>query len=194
MENLMDKTIDKKTDPTEEVEETQVYYKEMSPAQMVARRFFRSQLSLVGVIMLVALFVFSFAGPPVMHMLGYEWYETDTDRTPTMKRVGYWIEGVGPDGETISVYQYIEEEVGINSYAPMSPSHPLGTDEKGLDVFIRLMYGGRISLTLGFVVVILETLIGIVMGGLAGYFGGKPTSSSCVWWIFSTVFPHFPSF
>ena len=55
----------------------------------------------------------------------------------------------------------------------MSSSHPLGTDEKGLDVFIRLMYGGRISLTLGFVVVILETLLGVLMGGISGYFGGK---------------------
>ena len=42
-----------------------------------------------------------------------------------------------------------------------------------MDIFIRLMYGGRISLTLGFVVVILETIIGIIMGGIAGYFGGK---------------------
>ena len=55
----------------------------------------------------------------------------------------------------------------------MSASHPLGTDEKGMDVFIRLMYGGRVSLTLGFIVVILETIIGIIMGGISGYFGGK---------------------
>ena len=54
----------------------------------------------------------------------------------------------------------------------MSSAHPLGTDEKGMDVLIRLMYGGRISLTLGFVVVILETILGIIMGGISGYFGG----------------------
>ena len=41
-----------------------------------------------------------------------------------------------------------------------------------MDVFVRLMYGGRVSLTLGFVVVILETLIGIILGGISGYFGG----------------------
>ena len=60
----MEETMDKKIEPTETVEEVEVRYKEMSPAQMVARRFFRSRLSLVGVIMLVALFVFAFAGPP----------------------------------------------------------------------------------------------------------------------------------
>ena len=169
----MDETKDKKIEPIEvPEEEVKVHYKEMSPTQMVLRRFFRSRLSVVGIVMLVALFVFAFAGPPVMHLFGYEWYETDTDRTPTIKRAGYWVEGVDANGNPVTAYQYIEEEVHINAYAPMSPSHPLGTDEKGMDVFIRLMYGGRISLTLGFVVVILETLIGILMGGLAGYFGG----------------------
>lgn len=40
-----------------------------------------------------------------------------------------------------------------------------------MDVFVRLMYGGRVSLTLGFLVVILQTIFGIILGGLAGYFG-----------------------
>ena len=171
----MDEIKDKELNPidaTEEVAVEEVHYKEMSPAQMVARRFFRSRLSLIGLIMLIAMFVFAFAGPPVMHALGYAWYETDTDRTPTVKRAGYWIDGVDANGNTVSTYQFIEQEVSINSYAPVSSSHLLGTDEKGMDVFIRLMYGGRISLTLGFVVIILETIIGILLGGVAGYFGG----------------------
>ena len=169
----MDEIKDKELEPIEEVEAVEeVHYKEMSPAQMVARRFFRSRLSLIGLIMLIALFVFAFAGPPVMHAMGYEWYETDTDRTPTMKRAGYWIEGKDEAGNVIKTYQFIEQEVGINAYAEPSAKHWLGTDEKGMDVFIRLLYGGRISLTLGFVVIILETIIGILLGGLAGYFGG----------------------
>ena len=53
----------------DELVQEEVYYKEMSPARMVARRFFRSRLSLVGVIMLVALFAFSFLGPPILHSL-----------------------------------------------------------------------------------------------------------------------------
>lgn len=168
----MDEKMDKELTPVEETETVEVHYKEMSPTQMVMRRFFRSRLSLVGLIMLVALFVFSFAGPPVMHLFGYQWYETDTDRTPTVKRAGYWIDGTDANGNPVTTYQYVEETVNINAYAPASSSHPLGTDEKGLDVFIRLMYGGRISLTIGFVVVILETVLGVLLGGLAGYFGG----------------------
>jgi len=174
--------IKNKIDPTdasennEEIVETKVYYKEMSPMMMVMRRFFRSSLSMVGVIMLVALFVFSFLGPVVLGWCGYEWGETDNDYTPTVKRATITLAGItttDAEGNEYEIVQFVEQTVGINSYAPLSPSHPLGTDEKGMDVLIRLMYGGRVSLTLGFVVVILETLIGVLMGGISGYFGGK---------------------
>jgi len=60
----------------------------------------------------------------------------------------------------------------IDMYAPASSEHILGTDGDGFDVMSRIMYGGRISLMVGFVVVFLETFLGVVMGGLAGYYGG----------------------
>ena len=60
----------------------------------------------------------------------------------------------------------------IDIYAPPSAAHPLGTDSNGMDVLTRLMYGGRISLMVGFVVVMIELLIGVVIGGVSGYFGG----------------------
>ena len=47
----------------------------------------------------------------------------------------------------------------------------MGTDGKGRDVLTRTFWGGRISMTLGFVVILLEGIIGIVLGGIAGYFG-----------------------
>ena len=164
------------TDVSENVEEVEVYYKEMSPMMMVMRRFFRSRLSVVGVVLLLALFVFSFVGPPVLHALGYQWSETETDHTPTVKRATTTLEGItttDAEGNVYEIVQFVEDTVGVNYYASSSASHPLGTDEKGMDVFIRLMYGGRVSLTLGFVVVILETILGIIMGGISGYFGGK---------------------
>lgn len=60
----------------------------------------------------------------------------------------------------------------IDMYAPPSASHVLGTDQNGMDVLTRLMYGGRVSLLVGFVVVLIETLLGVLVGGAAGYFGG----------------------
>ena len=60
----------------------------------------------------------------------------------------------------------------IDMYAPASREHILGTDGDGFDVMSRIMYGGRVSLLVGFVVVFLETFLGVIMGGLAGYYGG----------------------
>ena len=49
----------------------------------------------------------------------------------------------------------------------------LGTDELGRDIFTRLLNGGRMSMTIGAVAVIISTTIGIIVGSLSGYFGGK---------------------
>ena len=59
----------------------------------------------------------------------------------------------------------------INVYESPSRTHLLGTDGNGMDILTRLMYGGRISLMIGFIVVILETILGVILGGIAGYFG-----------------------
>ncbi len=59
----------------------------------------------------------------------------------------------------------------IDIYAGPSAEHWFGTDGDGMDILARMMYGGRISLMIGFVVVILETIIGVIMGGMAGFFG-----------------------
>ncbi len=59
----------------------------------------------------------------------------------------------------------------IDIYASPSAEHWFGTDGDGMDILARMMYGGRISLMIGFVVVFLETLIGVILGGLAGFFG-----------------------
>lgn len=59
----------------------------------------------------------------------------------------------------------------IDRFGSPSRHHLLGTDGDGFDVLSRIMYGGRISLLVGFVVVFLEIILGVIMGGLAGYYG-----------------------
>lgn len=59
----------------------------------------------------------------------------------------------------------------IDIYGKPSAEHLLGTDSNGMDVITRMMYGGRISLLIGFIVIFLETFLGVIMGGIAGYFG-----------------------
>ncbi len=60
----------------------------------------------------------------------------------------------------------------LDNKAQPSKEHWLGTDAMGLDVMTRLMYGGRISLMVGFIVIIMELLLGVLLGGLSGYYGG----------------------
>ena len=257
----------------------------MSPTRMVIRRFFKSKLSIVGLVMVLGLFIFSFIGPYVYHMLvpatdikgsGYTstvdenttwlerfktrgWqqdekdssgkleytvseYKVTTNQTITItygdsttEKFTYKMDksnnpilcdsngneldkslykitfdekgsllsitlnkkvySLTKESETnvsnaitteyksgdisVSEYKYeyvvnqiLETNKITNNLAPISAVHPLGTDNDGYDVLARLMYGGRTSLIVSFLAVFIITGIGIVAGGIAGYFGG----------------------
>jgi peptide/nickel transport system permease protein len=143
--------------------------KVLSPTATIIKRFFRSKLSVFGLVTLIILFLFSFVGP-----LFSPWGEMERDTNPAniidrtvANEMVYVIDGV----------EYSALEVPVidpptwNKLGNITKEHIMGTDDDGYDVFTRLMYGGRISLTIGFVVVILETILGVILGGLAGYFG-----------------------
>ncbi len=81
-------------------------------------------------------------------------------------------------------------DIALKLQAP-SANHWLGTDQLGRDVFSRLLYGSRISLSVGFIAVAISIGIGILVGALAGYYGGKVDA-----WLmrFVDVMLCFPSF
>ncbi|HSE84140.1 MAG TPA: ABC transporter permease [Thermodesulfobacteriota bacterium] len=60
----------------------------------------------------------------------------------------------------------------LSVLSPPSEEHLLGTDDRGRDVLSRMIHGTRISLSIGFVAVGIAVVIGIIMGALAGYYGG----------------------
>ncbi|TVQ82144.1 MAG: ABC transporter permease [Micavibrio sp.] len=61
----------------------------------------------------------------------------------------------------------------MKRFLPPSAEHWLGTDALGRDIFLRLLYGGRVSLSVGLVTALLVAVIGTVIGLLAGFYGGR---------------------
>lgn len=66
----------------------------------------------------------------------------------------------------------ISQNVKIRFQSP-NKEHILGTDQYGRDIFARIIYGGRISLSMGFAVVAIAMFFGSIIGASAGYYGGK---------------------
>lgn len=60
----------------------------------------------------------------------------------------------------------------LYSLAAPSLQHPFGTDDVGRDYFIRVLYGGRVSLLIGFLAMVMSMSIGVALGLISGYFGG----------------------
>ncbi len=112
---------------------------------------------------------------------GYDELHADEKfRPPT------WTEGSARDSETGLPLDLVGEELA-GGIAPAEVAiqvrvgepelnaasrHPLGTDESGRDVLSRMIWGGRVSLSVGILSAALLTIIGVIIGSIAGYFGG----------------------
>ncbi|HOT91212.1 MAG TPA: ABC transporter permease [Anaerolineae bacterium] len=72
----------------------------------------------------------------------------------------------------VAPYDPISYQDPYAKNSPPSAQHILGTDEIGRDVFSRLLYAARVSLAVSFVVTIASELLGAIIGGVSGYFGG----------------------
>ena len=149
----------------------------ISPMRLVLQRFFRSRLSMVGLIMMAFLLLFCFLGP-----LFIGWGETEVDaNSGAVKYTPYPVEYTDAEGNTYTAIRVDAFQQKENKYAPCfsksvnsegkTAYHLLGTDDQGYDVLVRLMYGGRISLSLSLLVVLVNTMLGVLLGGLAGFFG-----------------------
>ena len=71
-----------------------------------------------------------------------------------------------------SPYTYDGQDLTCRNALP-NAAHWFGTDKFGRDIFVRIMYGARISLSVGFAAALLNLVIGVAYGAICGYFGGK---------------------
>jgi peptide/nickel transport system permease protein len=71
----------------------------------------------------------------------------------------------------LTTYDYKMQDIPSRLMQPDS-RHIFGTDELGRDVFSRMLYGARVSMTVGIIAVLISTVIGVMLGSVAGFFGG----------------------
>lgn len=75
-------------------------------------------------------------------------------------------------GPWFSRYSYSDQDYSM-TYSPPSAKHWFGTDGLGRDLFVRVLYGARISLAIGFFASLINLTVGVLYGGLSGYLGGR---------------------
>lgn len=75
-------------------------------------------------------------------------------------------------GPMLSPYTYDGQNIADQNQGP-TLKHIFGTDKFGRDIFVRTLYGARISLSIGVVAAVINLGIGVVYGGISGYFGGR---------------------
>lgn len=117
-------------------------YKAESYWQIVYRRLKKHKLAIVSLILLIFIILACIFGP---FFVKYHYND---------------MESYDPDNPL------------VGEYRPPSNLHPFGTDELGRDTLSRILYGGRISLFVGFASVFSAIIIGVFVGALSGYYGG----------------------
>lgn len=124
---------------------------------MKKKCFIKNRMTCIGIGILSIIIIFCLLGPFFSPYGEYEIFYINNQTNEEVRMDECKIDAV---------------YIGVNVKAPISFKHWLGTDADGRDVLTRLMYGGRVSLLVGFIVVFIELAIGVTMGGLAGYYGG----------------------
>ncbi|MEN9935444.1 MAG: hypothetical protein RLZZ387_2023 [Chloroflexota bacterium] len=121
------------------------------------RRFRRHKLAMIG----AAIFIFFVLTVTVGPYIYVPWYVGKLEAQGIV---------VPPADRTLDKLKDQLDFMAIMS--PPSPTHPFGTDELGRDLLGRTIFGGRISLAVGIVAMLIAVSIGTVVGALAGFFGG----------------------
>lgn len=125
-----------------EVEGELTTYKAESYWQIVYRRLKKHKLAIISLVLLIIIILACIFGP---FFVKYHYND---------------MESFDPDNPL------------VGEYKPPSKLHPFGTDELGRDTLSRVLYGGRISLFVGFASVFSAIIIGVFVGAISGYYGG----------------------
>jgi microcin C transport system permease protein len=168
----------------------------LSPAQRRWQRFKANRLGYMSLWVFGTLFILSLFAellsndrPLVVHYQGQYYFPVVNDYpetafggdfdTPTDYLDPYVKQLLGKDGNWVlyapNPYRYDTINYFTNHPNPSRPSamNLLGTDDRGRDVLARLLYGFRLSVLFGFALTVVGTFIGVLLGALQGYYGGR---------------------
>lgn len=164
--------------------------KKKSYFRLIFDQYWLKRLNRVGLILILFMFLIAWLAPLLANGKPYYFRQEGKSfypilaeifpfdrfvRYPELQGINFRTVGLKKgDRRFLPPIPYSPTEYDLDS-ALMAPgsAHWLGTDEQGRDVLSRLIYGSRISLSVGFVAVGLYVFIGMIIGSLAGYYGGK---------------------
>jgi len=126
--------------------------KRVSLRQDASRRLIRNRAALFGASIIILLILMAVFAP----LIAVKPFEAQT--LVDQNKVPGWLVSIFPT---------------MRSYAKFSIEYPLGADYVGRDLFSRIVYGARVSLTVAFVGPLISLLIGVIYGSISGYFGGR---------------------
>jgi peptide/nickel transport system permease protein len=155
--------------------------RKQSYTRLVWNQYRRDPVAIAGLVFVLALFVMALAAPllagsrPIAAVVDgdlifpsiFKKAQVRWDQAEGKQRA-WRLDPPIPFGPT---------EINLASHLqPPGKVHLLGTDDRGRDVLSRMVHGSRVSLSVGFVAVSIYTIIGVLFGSLAGYYGGKVDS------------------
>jgi oligopeptide transport system permease protein len=120
--------------------------------QDALRRLVRNRASVIGVSIIILLILMAIFAP----LIAVKPFEIQA--LVDQNKVPQWLVSIFPT---------------MRPYAKFSSEYPLGADYVGRDLFSRIVYGSRVSLTVAFVGPLISLLIGVIYGSISGYFGGR---------------------
>src|SRR5438309_5558412 len=146
------------------LEETPV--KIVSLKTLVLRRFMRHRLAVFGLAVITFMLAFAYIGPCITPYSPDQVNLRERFAKPSVVMV---------QGNAQVPHLYDTDAIqGASAERPLRFGHPLGTDDLGRDTMTRAMYGGRVSLAIGFLVSLISVSMGVSLGSISGYLGG--------WW------------
>lgn len=130
-----------------------------------AKRLMKNKAAMLGLAFFIFMIFAAILGP-ILSPYGYEYQDYDRIANPPFTTN---IEAFGMRTGTF----LIEEDYVDLGLVKWNTKHWLGTDGLGRDILVRLLFGARVSLAIGFLAGIVSLLIGVLYGSIAGYVGGR---------------------